>query len=273
MDSNKIIEEVVGQIVNQVINKNEVDKDEIELEKEFEKMLLSNNKKKINQVNQVYQVNQVNQFNQFNQVNQINQVNQVYQRQYRPRPILRSHIKSDQEVKLFASASITFYQNSRGYLIANEFRWREQKNFFHPIGGKVEPRDWDILFTAVREFVEETNFFLEKSITEKNSIYKLTALIYNQIADKVKYLDKEVSPNGPLYHRFFIFNINRFTNLKLRKLIVSLPEFYNELLKNNLRKNTELNYLIWLSDYDYVEKKNEIGFLLKHNIDNINSFV
>ena len=74
-------------------------------------------------------------------------------------------------------------------------------------------------------------------------------------------MDKEVSPNGPLYHRFFIFNINKFTDSKLRKLIVSLPEFYDGLVKNNLRKNNELNYIIWLSDNDYVNKDKDIGNL------------
>lgn len=60
----------------------------------------------------------------------------------------------------FASASLTFYNPNRRYLMCTETRssaYNGPKDtlMFHTIGGKVEANE-TILNTAIRKFVEET---------------------------------------------------------------------------------------------------------------------
>ncbi len=192
-----------------------------------------------------------------NNRNRVNQVNQVikhnYQRRIRPR--IRNHITGKIDI-YFASASLTFYHGKNGHLHCNECRFVEKYNdyqdVYHMIGGKVEFNDYDILYTAIREFVEETNMFMDKDLFKNYSnkyspIENLSYKIYNQIKPKVKYYDMLVNPKTNLFHRCFIFNVNKFTDYELRKKILGLPQFYLKLLNPDIRQVKELNSVNWIN--------------------------
>ncbi len=184
------------------------------------------------------------------------------QRVYRERPMILNNVTKKFDTK-FASASITFTHEKLGQLHCEEYRWglryEDGKNVFHLIGGKVEPEDKDILYTGVREFVEETNIFMDSKLVLNGNILELSNHIYNQLQDKVKYYDILVSPRNNLYHRCFVFNINKLTDMKLRRKIMGLPGFYSKLVESNTRINKELNSLKWINDLDREKIPNDVN--------------
>ena len=101
----------------------------------------------------------------------------------------------------------------------------------------------------------------------------LSTKIYYQIKDKVKYYDIQVSPRGPLFHRCFTFNINKFTNIDLRKKILELPNYYSKLLNPDIRENKELNHLAWINEINHNINPLDLSCLLKDFNLNINKFV
>ncbi len=70
--------------------------------------------------------------------------------------------------KKYKSASLTFYNPELGYLMCEEYRYKQKKNLIHTIGGKVEDYDKDLLETAIREFMEETNLEFHPKINSTN---------------------------------------------------------------------------------------------------------
>lgn len=263
----KIIGQLINQMVNQIIDEEIIRLDNIkdykeeeiekELEKEFEKISI-----KINE--------------SVNIEPKVKQVEKIQQCRRKSRPLVKNNVTGKFDIK-FASASLTFIHSKTGQLHCNEYRWNkiyeDGKNIYHLIGGKVEQDDHDILFTAIREFVEETNIFMDDQIIKNNEIKAISKKIYYQIKDKVKYYDIEVSSRGPLFHRCFTFNINKFTNIDLRKKILGLPDYYSKLLNPDIRKNKELNYLIWINELDKDINPLDLSSLLNDFNLNANKFV
>jgi hypothetical protein len=211
-----------------------------------------------------------------NETNETKESNESSNTTLNSKRIYRKRIKDHKTgstEKLFSSASLTFIQGSRGYLVSNEFRWIEQKNMYHTIGGKTDDSDIDIFYTAVREFVEETNIYLDESLDKNKNCDNLSYKLYLMLRDKVKYYDMIIGQHKNLYHRFFIFNVNWFEDWDIRNKIINLPEFYQNLIDKNLRTNSELNYLKWLSEEEYSNNNNEmITNLIKEQAKKIDRF-
>jgi ribosomal protein L4 len=74
---------------------------------------------------------------------------------------------------------MVFIDDKLGYLMCEEYRYKEKKKLIHPIGGKVETFDNDILETAIREFIEETNFEQFTTIKTKMVLDLITKLGLN----------------------------------------------------------------------------------------------
>ncbi len=247
--------------------------------------------------------------NQIDQIDEIDQLEREFEEKIKPkqkpnqkqnpkpdqnlnpiRPRVLDHIMSknkrnNKEKKFFASASLTFYHSKKGELQCNQFRWyrdpNEGKNVNHLIGGKVEKTDRDILFTAIREFVEETNIYLDKDLFEQgeeesisnDKIEILSKSLYDQIRYKIKYYDLKVSARSNLYHRYFSFNVNWFSNQILRGKILGLDRFYEKLLNPDTRDNKELNNLIWFDKTQLVDPNNSNSQLLDDYYKNIDNFL
>jgi hypothetical protein len=177
--------------------------------------------------------------------------------------------------KIFASASLTFTHSKKGYLLCNEYRYYEKKNLYHLTGGKTELYDIDILYTACREFVEETNLYMNKSASPDKNILILTNKMYINIKNKVKYWDLCVNPNKRLFHRFFTFDINKFDYSAqwLRTEIITLPGFMNMLKLSNNNDNKELNDLIWINNENIDTLKNEFSYMLNTFYSNIDKYI
>ena len=98
---------------------------------------------------------------------------------------------------MLCSASLTFYSESKGFLICNENRRYEYNNphrmaLYHPIGGKIQENETPTE-CAIREFIEETGYLLE--------INTLKLLI----SESMIFKDIQVSEYGPIKcHRFYI---------------------------------------------------------------------
>ncbi len=193
------------------------------------------------------------------------------------RPMVRNDITGEFDIK-FASASITFVHSKAGQLHCIEYRWPERyedgSNVNHLIGGKVEKEDYDILFTAVREFVEETNIFMDKDLINDNSVIRLSKYLYKQVKSKTKYHDIKVSERNNLYHRCYIFNVNKFTNIIYRNKILGLPVFYNKLLNPDTRINKELTSLKWMIENEIKStEEQDQSSLFKTYVKNLDNFV
>ncbi len=224
----------------QMDNTNEIEIELEKLEKEFEKLSSSKDNQKAKEEN-------------------TNETNET-QRVYRQRPMILNNATKKFDIK-FASASLTFTHVKLGQLHCEEYRWglryEDGKNVFHLIGGKVEPEDKDILYTGIREFVEETNIFMDNKLVLNGNISELSNHIYNQLYNKVKYYDILVNPRNNLYHRCFVFNINKLSDIELRGKIMGLPRFYKKLFDSNTRINKELNSLKWINYLDKEKIQNE----------------
>lgn len=166
-------------------------------------------------------------------------------------------------MKTYKSASLTFYDYKNGLLIANEYRYREKKYLFHPIGGKVDEFDKDIFYTAIREFIEETNLIKNMNINIKNlEIKGLIEKIYEKLNSiKLKKIDLCVNKKLNYYHKYFVINLKEIEDIEFKKEIINLPIFFNDNYK------TELNYLRW---YNLNIKERDISWLLKILINKYN---
>jgi 8-oxo-dGTP pyrophosphatase MutT (NUDIX family) len=159
-------------------------------------------------------------------------------------------MKQTKQNKIYKSASLTFFDNEFGYLMCDEFRYKEKKNLIHPIGGKVETYDNELIDTAIREFIEETNLEqypyiyinkLNKDILIEN--------IKNIIKHKIKYFDLCINGKLKYYHRYYRFELSSLENIseeliEFKKSIIELPKFFNGNFK------TEINNLEWIKIHD-----------------------
>jgi 8-oxo-dGTP pyrophosphatase MutT (NUDIX family) len=146
--------------------------------------------------------------------------------------------------KIFKSASLVFIDDELGYLLCNEYRYKEKNTLIHPIGGKTETYDNGLLETAIREFVEETNLeqysyeYIDKS--DKNKLIENIMVIINQ---DVQFYDLCVSKESGYYHRFYSLNLKNIKQSDMfdefKKSIIELPKFFNGNFK------TEVDSLIW----------------------------
>lgn len=100
----------------------------------------------------------------------------------------------------FASASLSFYNSERGYLMCNEHRSTYKggpKNtlMYNTIGGKVDEGEY-ILDTAIREFIEETLLPVDAFDFLKEAI-----------ESKVYHFDYCCSESKQLFHRFYAMRV------------------------------------------------------------------
>ncbi len=181
----------------------------------------------------------------------------------------RHYIKEVGGDKSYASASVTFYHSKLGYLLSNEYRWGEKTNLYHLVGGKTELGDRDILYTGLREFVEESNMYMDSTIVRNGDIKYLTNKLYKLVVKKVKQYDLCVNDKKNLYHKFFIFNINSFDSLEIRNKIMGLPKFFEKLVEKD---NKELNYLIWINNENKDKLNKEFSLMLNYFYSNIDNF-
>jgi hypothetical protein len=176
--------------------------------------------------------------------------------------------------KLFSSASLTFYHKTLGYLICNEYRKTEQVNLYHVIGGKTEESDVDILYTAIREFVEETKIYINKCVCSDENILNLTNNLYIIIKPHVTSFDLCVNPDKNLYHRYYLCNVNIFKKdtYNLRGEIIGLYRFYNMLknTKHSCISNKDINNLQWVNDNSYNSNYSSMLNTFYSNINNFN---
>lgn len=115
---------------------------------------------------------------------------------------------------------------------------------------------------------------MNKNVCEDKNILILTNKIYLNIKNKVKYFDLCVNPRKNLFHRFFVFNINKFENATwLRNEIIALPGFMSMLKKTNNNDNKELNDLLWINNENIETLKEEFSYMLNTFYSNIDKFV
>lgn len=176
---------------------------------------------------------------------------------------------------LFSSASLTFYHKTLGYLICNEYRKREEENLFHVIGGKTEESDIDTLYTAIREFVEETKIYINKCVCSDENIMKLTNKLYIILKPQVTLFDLCVNPDKKLYHRYYLCNVNIFKKdtYNLRGEIIGLYTFYDMLKKTehgSISNNNNINKLQWVNDNSYNSNYSSMLNTFYSNINNFN---
>ena len=172
--------------------------------------------------------------------------------------------KQNRQNKIFRSASLIFIDDELGYLMCNEYRYKEKKNLIHPIGGKVETYDKGLLETAIREFIEETNLeqFPYNNI-DKSSKNKLIENIKFIIEDGVKFCDLCVNNELDYYHRYYSFELkkidqkNHTEQLKdldeFKKSIIELPKYFNGNFK------TEVDNLEWINNNNKINNKIDFG--------------
>lgn len=184
--------------------------------------------------------------------------------------------KQSKQNKIYKSASLTFFDNEFGYLMCDEFRYKEKKNLIHPIGGKVETFDNELVDTAIREFIEETNLEQYPYLCiNKLSKDMLINSIKNMINSKIKYFDLCINNHLEYYHRYYLFELSSLENIdtsieliEFKKSIIELPKYFNGNFK------TEVNNLEWIN----INEKNNfdnvnISHLTKMFLKNRNNFI
>ena len=200
----------------------------------------------------------------FNQDNdKLNKIsNEKNKGKYKKNDIIKSDTK-----KIFKSASLTFYDKDLGYLLCEEFRYKEKKNLIHTIGGKVETSDNNIFFTAIREFIEETNleshnFFNQKNLSKEELIKELVKMFEN----KVFYRDLCINKEFNYYHRYYMINLNveEIMCQDIINNIHSLPDFFNGIFK------TEIENIHWINGNNLEIYKSKFSWLTKMFIRKLN---
>ena len=161
--------------------------------------------------------------------------------------------------KIYKSASLTFYSKELGYLICEEFRYKEKKILLHTIGGKVEYYDNDIFSTAIREFIEETNLEAHIIINDLSKNKNDLILMLHDFLEKTSYfIDICVNKEYNYYHRYFMVLLDDIKHNKIKESIILLPNYFNGNFK------TEINKIIWYSLNDKESyKKENISWLTK----------
>lgn len=172
--------------------------------------------------------------------------------------------KPEKPDKHYSSASLTFYSKQKGFMMCNEYRYREKKTLIHPIGGKTETYDNNILSTAVREFIEETDLLTHESINNSLSMDKnsLIEYVYNLIEPHCIYEDVCVNDAKNYHHRYYVFLIDKIvknTNVDLDnflKHMITLDKFFNG------THSTEIQSICWKKFND--GKKHKNSWMTRH---------
>jgi 8-oxo-dGTP pyrophosphatase MutT (NUDIX family) len=155
----------------------------------------------------------------------------------------------------FKSASLIFKDKTRGYLMCNEKRKKKCLQV-HPIGGKVEPIDKDILETAIREFIEETNY-------EHNNLYNINGKTKNELVDELyanlngeknifKYIDVFVSKKFAYVHRFYVVKIDKIKSNELVDILTNFLQNHKE------GPNKEIDSMCWIDIKTTCKKRIEL---------------
>jgi 8-oxo-dGTP pyrophosphatase MutT (NUDIX family) len=170
--------------------------------------------------------------------------------------------------KIFKSASLTFYDKNLGYLLCDEFRYKEKKTLVHTVGGKVEPFDKNIFETAIREFIEETsleahNFFNEKNLVKEELIKEIVGMFKK----KEIYKDLCINKESKYYHRYYLIILNEQSmSPEIINSIYELPEFFNGRFK------TEIESLRWVKKENLETNKNKLSWLTKMFIKKLDKY-
>lgn len=172
-----------------------------------------------------------------------------------------THPQSDPQSKIFKSASITFRRSLPDlhpqYLLCREIR--NGALVFHPIGGKVETTDRDILETACREFVEETRLlsipkfqelFPEAATSKSATVQWLYQALFQtqaQTQDPSNYYDYPVSKEKNYYHRFYIIDLNHIPSSSIKEFLHNIGAFYKTIDPETTREKDsgKISELVW----------------------------
>lgn len=166
----------------------------------------------------------------------------------------------------YKSASLIFVNNSE-YLLCREYR-KNKTLEYQPIGGKVEDTDINLLYTSVREFVEETNL---ENIDDFKEICKdhdlqvnkenMINIIYEIIDKNYKQQSICVNKENIFMHRFFTVNLNNIANIPFINLLLNLPQYFNDVKQ----ENSEVEDIVWLNtNIDTKFKQDEFSFLMRN---------
>ncbi len=170
------------------------------------------------------------------------------------------------------SVSLIPYHKDLGYLMCEEVRKDKFTNITstqtHPLGGKVEKSDRDTLYSAIREFVEESkiDIILEKERIKANNFNS----IYDDIESMLsyKYYDIIVGKNITYdeikkrkyvqnkIHRFYIWDITYLYG-KIIIDIINLPYMYNYLNKN-IKDNVLSIFWVTYNNLFYIQNKSSL---------------
>ena len=170
-----------------------------------------------------------------------------------------SHTQSDlkPQPKIYKSASITFRRSTPDahpqYLLCHEIR--NGALVFHPIGGKVEPTDRDILETACREFVEETRLLsipkfqelFPEAATSKSATIQWLYLALSQTPSAPDYYDYPVSKEKNYYHRFYVIDLNHVPSSSIKEFLHNIGAFYKTIDASATREKDagKISELVW----------------------------
>lgn len=160
--------------------------------------------------------------------------------------------------KILKSASITLRKYVPESLHPQYLLCREIRNghlVLHPIGGKVEPTDRDILETACREFVEETRLlsipkfselFPEASINKSAAVEWLYQTI-TQYFQEPAYYDYPVSKEKNYYHRFYIIDLCHISLVSIKEFLENIGEFYKMIDSSTTKEKDagKISELVW----------------------------
>jgi len=150
---------------------------------------------------------------------------------------------------------LTFSNSELGYLVCEEFRYKEKKKLIHTIGGKVEDYDLNLLETAIREFIEETNLEIHPIINkDKLEKKQMITYIYNLIIDSTYYIDICVNKENRFFHRYYLSNLG---NCEFIDSIKKLPDFFNG------KYTTEITNIHWIKFNDIENNKKNFSWLTK----------
>ncbi len=244
-----------------ILNSYEEDYNKIDLNKiysKFENMKIEYNNKinelnnRLNETTQILNKTLIELENLKNNLNQNSNNNQYVKNNQKN----NKKVNSSQNIKIkentkknnktFKSASLVFIDDGLGYLLCNEYRYKEKSTLIHPIGGKVETYDKGLLDTAIREFVEETNLeqypYIHIDKSDKNKLIENIKMIIRQ---DVIFYDLCVGKEFGYYHRFYSYNLKNIKESnaldEFKKSILELPIFFNGNYK------TEVDTLEWFS--------------------------
>lgn len=153
------------------------------------------------------------------------------------------------------SVNILFYNSlTDEFLLCKEKRKPTPQSMYkeeqtHVFGGKVEKTDPSPLYTGIREFVEELQFYFE-NLTREKTINRIAELLSDNNVMRVK-KDICVSPRNQLYNRFYIIDINTINNNLKTAIIQSV---YNW----RIQQFTEITSVFFWKRDSHLEKPSSL---------------